>query len=265
MIGRSFPPPSVWLVIAPICAMIGVVAFWVPDPGSGTEAMPLLSPGWPHLLGTDRLGRDVAHVTAAAAAYSILWASIVLAASLLLGLLAALISVGWWKGWPDTALLSIADAIRSFPSLVLALLFFTAGVPVNLILILYFWIPVWRVTRSQLAAQRDRPYVFVAQLSGHSRFRTLAVHALPNALRGFNGVVLLVFVEILSVQAGLEFLGFTAPLSRPTLGNVTSEALRLGGGFAWVWLPAALIASAIAIGLVLLARSRMGERRLGLE
>ncbi|TMJ20507.1 MAG: ABC transporter permease subunit [Alphaproteobacteria bacterium] len=251
--------------MAAICATLIAAALWVPDPGTGIETMPLASPGWPHLLGTDRLGRDVAHVTLSAAAYSVLWAAVVLVASLLLGLLAAVISASWWKRWPDTVLLSFADAIRSFPSLVLALLFFTAGAPVNLILILYFWIPVWRVVRSQLAAQRERPYVFVGQLSGHSKLRMLAVHALPNALRGFSAIVLLVFVEILSVQAGLEFLGFTVPLSRPTLGNVTSEALRLGGGFAWVWLPAALVASTIAIGLVLIARTRLGGDKGGLE
>jgi peptide/nickel transport system permease protein len=263
LIGRSAPRPAVLLVMATICLAIVVAAFWIPSPG--TEGMPLVSPGWPHLLGTDRLGRDVALVTLTAAAYSVLWAMIVLVASLLLGLLAGLVSACWWKQWPDTLLLSIADAIRSFPSLVLALLFFSAGVPVNLVLILYFWIPVWRVVRTQLAAQRERPYVLVAQLSGHSRLRSLAVHALPNALPGFSGVVLLVFVEVLSVQAGLEFLGFTVPLSRPTLGNVTSEALRLGGGFAWVWLPAALVTAAVAVGLVLLARRRMGESQRGLE
>ena len=246
-------------------AAIIMTAFWLPHHWSGTEGPSLLPPGWPHLLGTDRLGRDVALITLAAAAYSAVWALIVLLTSLLLGLMAALISVCWWKGWPDTVLVLIADAIRSFPSLVLALLFLSAGMPVNLVLALSFWIPVWRVARNQLAAQRERPYVLVARLSGHSRLRTLAVHALPNSLVGFSSIALLVFVEILSIQAGLEFLGFTVPFSRPTLGNVTSEALRLGGGFVWVWLPAALMASAIAIGLVRLARARMAESQRGLE
>jgi len=263
LIGRSDPLSTALPMMAAAGLTIVVLAFWIPGPE--TEGMSLVRPGWPHLLGTDRLGRDVTLVTLSAAAYSLLWAAVVLMASLLLGLLAALVSVCWWKQWLDTVLLSLADAIRSFPSLVLALLFFSAGVPVNLVLILYFWIPVWRVVRSQLAAQRERPYVLVAQLSGHSRLRSLAIHALPNALPGFSGVVLLVFVEVLSIQAGLEFLGFTVPLSRPTLGNVTSEALRLGGGFAWVWLPAALMTATIAVGLVLLARTRTGETQRGLE
>jgi peptide/nickel transport system permease protein len=241
------------------------LATWVPYAAGNTGNAALLSPAWPHFLGTDRLGRDVMQVTVSAAAYSVMWALIVMATVLVLGLFVALVSARWWRSWPDHAIAALAEALRSFPSLVLALLFFAAGVSVNLVLILYFWIPFWRGARSQLAAQRDRPYVLVGRLSGHSHIRTLALHALPNALHGFGGIVLLVFVEILSVQAGLEFLGFSAPLSRPTLGNVASEALRLGGGFAWVWLPATLIASTIAIALVLLARSDAVQTRRGLE
>jgi peptide/nickel transport system permease protein len=263
---RDRRPPWLSLVALGAFALLAWPAvLWIPESAAGTTVIPLAPPGWPHLLGTDRLARDVVQVTAAAAAYSLVWATAVLAASVIIGIALALVSVCWWKRWPDTVVVLSADAVRSFPSLILALLFFTAGLPVNFVLVLYFWIPTWRVARSQLAAQRERPYILGGRLCGHSRLRTLAVHGLPNALRGFTGVMLLVFVEVLSVQAGLEFLGFTVPLSRPTLGNVTSEALRLGGQFAWVWLPAALVASGLAVGLVLLARSRIETRSTGLE
>jgi peptide/nickel transport system permease protein len=252
------------LAAAILMVMAPVAMLWVPEPPVGTT-LALSPPGWAHPLGTDRLARDVFQITAAATAYSLIWAAAVVAASVLLGVAAALASACWWRRWPDTAIVLGADAVRSFPSLILAMLFFTAGIPVNLVLVLYFWIPAWRVARSQLAAQRERPYVLVGRLSGHTRMRMLAVHGLPNALRGFTAVMLLVFVEVLSVQAGLEFLGFTVPLSRPTLGNVTSEALRLGGQFAWVWLPSALVASSVAIGFVLLAKGRLAKDSAGLE
>ena len=241
------------------------VAFQLPACCLTTSRMPLLPPGWPNLLGTDRLGRDVALVTLSASAYSVILALMVLAISTGLGLCTALISATFWEKWPDGLLSVSAEAIRSFPSLVLALLFLAASVPVNFVLMLYFWIPIWRVMRSRLAAQRNRPYVLVSLLAGHTRLRTMAVHVLPNVMSGFRNIILLLFVEILSVQAGLEFLGFSAPLSRPTLGNVTSEAMRLGGSFAWVWLPAALVAAVIAVTLVQFSRQNMVEHRGRLE
>lgn len=251
--------------IAAVILLLIAAAYGLPHCCLAADHGPLEPPSLWNPLGTDRLGRSVLPVTISAAAYSIIWAAFVLLISIFIGISAAIVSVTWWEKWPDTIISSLAEMLRSFPTLVLALLFMTAGVPINMVLALYFWIPLWRVLRTNLGAQRFRPYILSSRLAGHSRIRTYLVHGLPNAATGLLSLILIVSVEILSVQAGLEFLGFVAPISRPTLGNVTSEALRLGGGFAWVWLPSALLASTIAVALVRLGSQRTPGGRLALE
>ncbi len=252
------------LVLA-LAAMLALISYVIPNCCLSMQGAELQPPSWPHLLGTDRLGRDVMLVTLAATAYSVLWASLVLIAAVVIGLVLALISAAFWKGWADRMIEMLAETLRSFPSLVLALLFLSVGVPVNLMLIAIFWIPVWRVMRTRVAAQRFRPYVLASRLAGHSQFRTYLIHVMPNVTTGSANLVLLLAVEILSVQAGIEFLGFSVPLSRPTLGNVTAEALRLGGGFAWVWLPASLLAATIALILVRYGWNLKTNEIVGLE
>lgn len=237
---------AIVLLAGLICALL-TLAPSSEDLTQGHEA--LVPPGWPHVLGTDRLGRDVLTVTAIGTGRSLSWAGLVLFGSAVIGLLLGLMSATIWKSPLDEALQIVAESIRSFPAIVAALLFLLANVPVPLLLIAYFWIPIWRVVRIQVGAQRFRPYVLNAILFGRSRFGALAWHALPNATTGIRGVVFVVFAEIVSVQAGLEFLGFSTPLSEPTLGNIISEAIRLGVPYAWTWLPATLMAGAITIWL----------------
>jgi peptide/nickel transport system permease protein len=258
----NWSPRPLFLVLLLSAAVVLVVlsaSAWAPR----TEA--LMSPRWPHVLGTDRLGRDVLTITLAGAARSLAWASIVLAGAATIGITLGLVSVNHWKRLTDEMIQTLADSIRSFPSVVAALLFLSVRVPLPLVLIAYFWIPIWRVTRTQVGAQRTRPYVLNAILFGSTRLTALARHALPNATRGIWGVMFVVFAEIVSVQAGLEFLGFAAPMSQPTLGNIVSEAIRLGLSFAWTWLPAAVIAAAIPIGLFVASQRSACRHPQGLE
>ncbi|GHD58488.1 peptide ABC transporter permease [Thalassobaculum fulvum] len=202
---------------------------------------PLDAPGASYLLGTDRLGRSVLATTAIGSLRSLAWATLALSGAAVIGVFLGLVSVANLRAPVDDAIQILADAIRSFPSIVAALLFVSVSVPLPILLVLYFWVPVWRVSRAQVGAQRFRPYILNAILFGHSRFSALRDHGLPNASTGILGVLFVVYAELISVQIGLEFLGFSEPLSTPTLGNIITDAIRLGIPYAWTWAPAAVV------------------------
>lgn len=264
---RGRGPVPVYLGVL-VLLVVGVLVFAVDfaallhSPAGGTLAPP--SPD--HLFGTDRLGRDVLARTASALIFSAGNSAAALVVAVILGTAMAVLSVRHLHNPVDRLVVLIADATRSFPSIVLALMFVTAGVPILLLLPLYFWIPIWRVARVSLAAQRRRPYMLAALLFGRGRTGALVHEGLRNILPGLRPYAVLVFAEILSVETALEFLGFGPPLSQPSLGNILSEALRLGDQGVWIWMPSLILIVAIVVSAVFWAqRASPSQRAMLLE
>lgn len=220
-----------------------------------SEGRVLLAPGWDHVLGTDRFGRDVLVITVQGALFTIGGCALALLLAVGVGVAVGIVSALYLGGSVDRFLVLWADALRSFPSIVLALLFVVAGIPIWLLLVVYFWVPIWRVMRVSMAAQRTQPYVLAARLFGLSRFRSLAQEALPNILPGLRPYVVLVFAEMVSVQAGLEFLGFGPSLDQPSFGTIVADALRVGGTYAWVWIPSVVLMVGVFLLLLTLSLS----------
>ncbi|MCZ6654712.1 MAG: ABC transporter permease [Planctomycetota bacterium] len=226
----------------------------------------LTPPGSDHLLGTDRLGRDVGIRTLQACVYTVGRALLSLMFAVLIGLGLATVSTVSFERLIDRAVAVLADTVRSFPALVLALLFVSTGVSASWILPLIFWIPIWRVTRSLLAQERARPYVLVARLFGFSRTKVVLREVLPNVLPDLFPYCVLIFSEIVAVQSSLEFLGFGPPFEQASLGMLLSEALRLGTNGYWVWLPSLIVVVGMVVSSAVFAeRIAPAQKSLALE
>ncbi|MEW8437669.1 MAG: ABC transporter permease subunit [Candidatus Thiodiazotropha taylori] len=157
----------------------------------------------------------------------------------------------------DRMIVLLAESLRAFPTLLLVLVFATAGLPATLFLAAYFWIPVWRLTRPALAAQKRQPYALNARLIGMGQLRTLVTEVGPNALSGSIPYLASLTAEILAAQAALEFLGFGPPIEQPSLGGMLLSATQLGFVAPWVWLPSlAIIMTIVNLTAVLAWRTQ---------
>ena len=219
----------------------------------------LKPPSSEHILGTDKIGRDV-------------FARIIYGGriSILVGLGSALgaaligVSIGAYTayrgGWWDSIFLRISEIFMAFPQIILVLLLVSVlgQSLMNLIIIFVItgWGGLYRMTRAQVLSLREEEYVQALRAFGLSRARICFKHILPNALGPIMVNITLSTAMFILQEAGLSFLGLGVPLNIPTWGNILNVAqdLRILQNYWWVWLP-----SGITISLFVLAINFVGD------
>ena len=224
------------------------------DPQKVNLRMILKPPSSEHILGTDKLGRDVY-------ARIIYGGRISILVGLGSALGAALIGVsigaytGYRGGWIDSLVLRISEIVMAFPQIILVLLLVAilGQSLMNLIVIftLTGWGGLFRMTRAQMLSLREEEYVQALQAFGLSSFRISFKHVLPNALGPIMVNITLSTAMFILQEAGLSFLGLGVPLNIPTWGNILNVAidLRILEDFWWVWLPVAGMISLFVLGI----------------
>ena len=219
----------------------------------------LKPPSSEHILGTDKIGRDV-------------FARIIYGGriSILVGLGSALgaaligVSIGAYTayrgGWWDSIFLRISEIFMAFPQIILLLLLVSVlgQSLMNLIIIFVItgWGGLYRMTRAQVLSLREEEYVQALRAFGLSRARICFKHILPNALGPIMVNITLSTAMFILEEAALSFLGLGVPLNIPTWGNILNVAqdLRVLQNYWWVWLP-----SGITISLFVLAINFVGD------
>ena len=219
----------------------------------------LKPPSSEHILGTDKIGRDV-------------FARIIYGGriSILVGLGSALgaaligVSIGAYTayrgGWWDSIFLRISEIFMAFPQIILVLLLVSVlgQSLMNLIIIFVItgWGGLYRMTRAQVLSLREEEYVQALRAFGLSRTRICFKHILPNALGPIMVNITLSTAMFILEEAALSFLGLGVPLNIPTWGNILNVAqdLRVLQNYWWVWLP-----SGITISLFVLAINFVGD------
>lgn len=201
-----------------------------------------------HILGTDYDGRDAFWLNIEAARYSLLRSVAVVILDLTLGSILALISARFFGHILDLFLIYIAETLRAFPGILFALLISAFGGGLFTALFILYWIPFWRVGRTQLRVELEKPYYEAAIALGLSPFCALARHTLPNVFPSLWTLSIAVLAETFVAQSALEFIGLGAPLDQPSIGNQLLLAIRFSMAAPWVWLPSLLLmATFIAI------------------
>ena len=179
-----------------------------------------------HLLGTDRLGRDIlsrliigARVSLAVSAVAILIGG---TTGTVLGLYA-----GYKGGWADAIIMRATDFALGLPVVILALVVAAAlGASfINLIFVLSFlvWSRYSRLIRGEVLRLRERDYVKLAELAGASTRRILVRHLFPNVLDTLLVLVTLQAGWVIIVEASLSFLGAGVPPPTPSWGLMAAE------------------------------------------
>ena len=222
------------------------------------------APPWPlagsslaHLLGTDRLGRDLLSrmLVGAQNSLSVALMAIVFAAAVgtCLGLVA-----GYLGGWVDSLIMRCVDIMMSFPAILVALVFVvTIGasfVMAVATLALLLWAQDARLVRGQVLSVKERDFVALAQVAGASTCRILVVHIFPNLV---NSVVVLATLQVgwgIVVESALSFLGAGVPPPAPTWGNLVAEGRDVLDQAWWI-----AVCPGLAIMLVVLSFNLFGD------
>lgn len=250
---RKFLKNRLAIIGLGIFVVIVLAAIFAPfltkyDPLSVDMSAVLQKPSAQHILGTDKVGRDIFS--------RILYGGRV---SILVGLGSALgaafigVSLGAYAGYKggkiDTIILRISEIFMSFPQMVLVLLLVTImGQSLRNLLIIFIltgWGSVYRMTRAQMLSIREEEYVQALQAFGLNDFVVAYKHMLPNAIGPILVNITLSTAMFILEEAALSFLGLGVPLQIATWGNILNAAQDQSVLLSnwWIWLPVGIVIS----------------------
>jgi peptide/nickel transport system permease protein len=226
------------------------------DPVQPHAGAILLAPCREFLLGTDANGMDmlsrVIHGSRYGFAVALPSVAIAVAIGVPLGLVA-----GYYGGLIDEALLRVADAMRIFPSIILALAIVAVLGPslVNVVAVIGLLDAAVfaRVVRAESLALRAGSYVDSAVAAGNPTRRILFVHLLPNAIQGATALIAIRAAWAVRIGATLAFLGVGIQAPAPEWGAMIRQGAEyMVTGHWWVGVPPGLALIGMVVGLNLL-------------
>lgn len=190
----------------------------------------LADPSWSHLLGTDQLGRDlfsrVIIGTRTAMSVALTALAIALAAALPLGLLA-----GYGPRWLDALLILVFDSLSSLPMIMLGLamvVLLGPGLGTVILVIVIYCVPSYaRLIRTQTLSLKSRDFIRAEEAMNASLPRILFVHLLPNVIGPLLILACLDLSTIITLEAGLSFLGLGVKPQIPSWGNILSDGFAV--------------------------------------
>ncbi|MFF2846404.1 ABC transporter permease [Streptomyces sp. NPDC058001] len=215
-------------VLAGLIALMALVSFfWLPYATDDTSGGRLASPGGGHLLGTDKLGRDLFTqlMTGSRIAVEAGLGSVAVAATVgvTLGVLAA-----FAQGWLDDTLSAFLDILIAFPTLLLAMLIVAARSATLSSAILAIGLAqsavVARLVRILVKRVLAQDFITAARTSGTSWPRIVTGHVLPNIWPTLVVNLALQFGLAILAEASLSYLGLGAPPPNASWGRMLQEA-----------------------------------------
>jgi peptide/nickel transport system permease protein len=198
----------------------------VPDPTSQSVLFRLKPPSAEHVLGTDRLGRDILSRVLWGARISLLVGVGVVAFSGIVGTIFGVVA-GYFRGWPSELVMRITDIFLAFPALILAMV--TVTILGNTLLTVVIAISVGviprftRFTRGTILSIRERDYVEAARALGASSWQIILRHVLLNAVDPLIVLCTLQIPTAILTEALLSFLGLGVTEPTPTWGNMINS------------------------------------------
>ncbi len=247
------------LILVLLIVLGAIFADWIVpyDPLKIYAGPRLAPPSWEHWFGTDQLGRDVLSRVIAGGRVALQVAIATLAAALSVGLLLGLIA-GYGPRWLDNALLLLFDAVRSFPIIIFALAVVTLIGPslyTVILVVAITSIPNYaRIVRTQTQAMRTNEFILAERAMGAGPARILAIHILPNVIGPLLILASMDVPLVISVEAGLSFLGMGVKPPTPSWGTILNDGYSYIRNSPWP-----VIAGGIPIILVTLGFTFLGE------
>jgi peptide/nickel transport system permease protein len=186
-------------------------------------------PSWPHVMGTDLVGRDQFSRILYAYRISLMLGAVVLAVAVPVGVVLGLMA-GYLGGWWEYVLMRVTDVFLSIPPLVLALSIMGVLAPTltnGMLAVTAMWWPwytrlVYNITRGE----KVEGYVLAAEVIGASRAHVMFREILPNCIPAIVTKMTLDFGFVILIVSSLSFLGLGVQPPTPDLGSMVAEGAR---------------------------------------
>ena len=181
----------------------------------GVKMPKMQGPSGEHWFGTNDQFYDVVSRVVWGARTALLCVVLSVLFSVVAGVLLGLVS-GFLGGWTDRLLVFLMDAIYSFPSLLLAIVFsfllanaLGGGILAAALSLTVIYIPQYfRVVRNSTVSAREATYVEAARAIGASNTTIMRRYLFGNVVQSVPVIGTLNAADAIGTLAGLGFLGF---------------------------------------------------------
>lgn len=213
-----------------------------------------LPPSVEHLLGTDKLGRDVFSRILYGGRISIYVSVVGAIMGTLIGTILGGIA-GYFGGKIDSCLVRVSEIFLTFPNMILILILVSmVGQGVNNLIIIFSitgWMTTFRMVRNEFLRLREETFVEVCKAFGISEISIMFRHILPNAISPIMVSTTLNIANYILQEAGLSFLGLGVPSTIPTWGNIMNAAksIEILRNYWWLWLSPGLVISIFVLAV----------------
>jgi len=227
---------------------------------------------FPHIMGTDSLGRDYAIRVIYGTRISLLVGIVAAVIVVVIGIIYGSIS-GYFGGRVDMIMMRIVDIIYALPDVLIVILLYVvikdvvsqskndlivrlgAGmVSIFLVFGLLYWVSMARQVRGQILSIKEQEFVLYSQAIGASPARIIRKHMIPNCISVIIITAAMQIPSAIFTESFLSFLGLGVSIPMPSLGSLASEA-RSG----LVSFPHLLVFPALSIFLIVLSFNLLGN------
>lgn len=196
------------------------------DPLAQGVGPSLAGPSWAHWAGTDSFGRDMLSRIIYGARIALVVGIVAVLLSLVVGVALGLVA-GYYGGLVDVIIMRVMDGLFAFPIIILAIAMMAIiGFGVQNVIIAVavgFIAPFARVTRGDVLAVKEEPYIEAARLVGVRGPAIILRHVLPNVLAPIIVQGALRVSGAIIIESGLSFLGLGPPPPTPVWGSMIAE------------------------------------------
>ncbi len=237
--------------------------FWGMIAGSVHLACPPDN-GTLHLLGTDRLGRDVLSRIIYGGRISLTIGLLGVSVSFLLGITIGGIA-GYYGGMTDLVIQRIIEIVQSLPHIPLWLALAATLPPswsplfvyfgITIILGLMGWTGLARAVRSKLLSLREEDYVVAARLMGARPSRIIGLHLVPGFMSHLIASATIAIPKTILGETALSFLGLGLRPPIVSWGVMLNESQNINVVVLYPW----LMYPVVPVILVILAFNYLGD------
>ena len=219
------------MMCAIILLIITLMAFLAPlspyDPDAQDVMSILQKPSAKHWFGTDELGRDYFTRALYGGRISLSVGFLSMLLSTALGTVIGTVS-GYMGGKIDGFLMRFTDIFMSVPSMMLMVVINALFPPkvwsMIVILGLFEWCQIARITRAETLSLKERDFVLAAKHLGASHANIIFKHIIPNMSSSIIVAGSLAVARAILTESALSFIGLGVQLPKASWGTMLQSA-----------------------------------------